>query len=89
MTDTSLAKFNDISCQLSASLLGSVAATRELWRMNWERLELRWGRAVDQKVAAVHGMLCMIPPHDSNQYCIGTPLLSLALLLIFEAIVTL
>jgi hypothetical protein len=89
MTDTSLAKFNDISCQLPALLLGSFAAIRELWWMNWERLELRWGHAIDQKMATVHGMLCMIPPHDSNQYCIDTPLLSLAFLLIFEAIVTL
>jgi len=34
--DTSSAKFNDISRQLPASLLGVSAATRELWWMNQE-----------------------------------------------------
>jgi hypothetical protein len=37
MTDTSLAKLKDISCQLPALLLGVSAATsRELWWMNQE-----------------------------------------------------
>jgi len=54
MTDTSLAKLKDISCQLPALLLGVSAATsRELWWMNQEWLELRWGCTIDQKLAAV------------------------------------
>jgi hypothetical protein len=40
---------------------------RELWWMNRELLELRWGRIINQKMAAVHGKLCTIPPRNSNQ----------------------
>jgi hypothetical protein len=60
-------KFKDISCQFSASLLGICAATRELWWINHEWLELRWRCRIDQKMAAVHRMLCMVSPHNSNQ----------------------
>jgi hypothetical protein len=28
----------------------------DLWWLNQEWLELRWGRKIDQKIAAVHGM---------------------------------
>jgi hypothetical protein len=56
----------DISRQLPASLLGDSAATKELWWMNQEWLEFRWGSTVDQKMAAVHGTLCTIPPCNSN-----------------------
>jgi hypothetical protein len=67
--DISSAKFTAISCQVTRdSLLGvSAVLARELWWMNQELLELRWGRKIDQKMAAVHGMLCTIPPRDSNQ----------------------
>jgi hypothetical protein len=36
--------------------------------MNRELLELRWGRTIDQKMAAVHGKFCMIPPLSNNRY---------------------
>jgi hypothetical protein len=29
-------------------------------------LELKWGRSVDQKMTAVHGTLCTIPPVTSK-----------------------
>jgi hypothetical protein len=65
--DTTWAKSKDISRQLLASLLGISAATREVWWMNEELLELRWGGTIDKKMAAVHGTLCTIPPCSSNQ----------------------
>jgi hypothetical protein len=65
--DTSLTKFKDISHQLPASPLGVSAATRDLWWMTQERLELRWGHTIDQKMAAVHGTICTIPPRNSNE----------------------
>jgi hypothetical protein len=39
----------------------------ELWCMHQEWLQLRWARTTDQKMAAVHGTLCMIPPRNSQQ----------------------
>jgi hypothetical protein len=42
--------------------------SRELWWMNQEWLELRWGSTKDKKRAAVHGALCTIPPRNSNQF---------------------
>jgi hypothetical protein len=35
--------------------------------MNQEWLELKWGRTIGQKLAAVHGTLTTIPPRNSNQ----------------------
>jgi hypothetical protein len=49
----------------------------ELWWINQERLKLRWGHTTDQKIAAVHGMLCTIPPHNSNRNILPTLNLSL------------
>jgi hypothetical protein len=43
--DTS-AKFKDVYRQFLLSLLGFSAVTRELWWMNQERLQRRWGRRV-------------------------------------------
>jgi hypothetical protein len=65
--DTSWSKFKDVFRQLYASLLDVSAATGEFWWMNQELLKLRWGRSIDQKMAAVHGTLCRIPTRNSNQ----------------------
>jgi hypothetical protein len=45
---------------------------RDLWWMDQEWLELRWGRTTDQKIVAVHGTLCTIPPRNSNQQRYGS-----------------
>jgi hypothetical protein len=58
--DTTPAKFKFFFCQLSA------AAKERCW-MNQEWLELRWRCTKDQKMAAVHWTVCVIPPRNSNQ----------------------
>jgi hypothetical protein len=65
-SDTTSAKFRDISRQLPASLLGDAAASGQLRWMNQEWLELRWRRLVDHKMATVRGTLCTVPPRNSN-----------------------
>jgi hypothetical protein len=41
---------------------------REIWWMDQQWTELRWGHTIDHKVAAVLGTLCMIPPRNSNPW---------------------
>jgi len=57
MTDTTSAKFKVIAHKHTASLLNVSAATRELWWMNQEWLELRWGPAIEQKITGVYDAL--------------------------------
>jgi hypothetical protein len=61
------AKFKEISRQLPVSLLRVSAATRELWWTIQNRLELRWGRTMNHKIAAAYGTLFAILPCISNQ----------------------
>jgi hypothetical protein len=72
--DTSSAKFKGISSQLRASLLGVCAETKELWWMNQEWLQLRWGGTVDQKLAAVRETFYTKPPLNSKQQPAGARL---------------
>jgi hypothetical protein len=60
---TFLAKFLLIRYHVSLLVFA-----RELWLMNQESLELGLGCKEDQKMTAVHGTRCMIPPRNSNQY---------------------
>jgi hypothetical protein len=41
---------------------------RDIWWLNQELFELRWGRTRDMKMAVVHGTLFVIPPRNSDQY---------------------
>jgi hypothetical protein len=60
--DTSSEKLTGVSRQVSARL----ATKFVCWWMNQKLLELRWGRKIDQEIAAVHETLCTIPPRNSN-----------------------
>jgi hypothetical protein len=68
--DTSPAKFTDISRQVTPCFATRcvLVFARELWWMNQEWLDLRWGRTIEYKMVAVHVTLCSIPPRNSNQY---------------------
>jgi hypothetical protein len=50
---------------LPTSLLRVSAAKKCLWWMNEEWSELRWGRTIDQEMAAVRGTVYTIPPRNS------------------------
>jgi hypothetical protein len=57
-----LAKFLLLRYQMSLLVIAG-----ELWLMNREGLELRYGRTVDQKMVAVLGTSFAIPPCNSMQ----------------------
>jgi hypothetical protein len=61
--DSASVKFNSISRQVSACFCTwcLLIANIELWWMNQEWLELRWGNTNDQKMVTVHGTPCEIP----------------------------
>jgi hypothetical protein len=68
------AKLMDICCQSSSQLcywMSLLVSARELWWMNQEWLELRWGHTVNQKMATVLGTVCTIPHSNGNQYSVA------------------
>jgi hypothetical protein len=67
------AKFKDISCQLSASLLDVFGVTREHLWMN-QGYKKSDGDAQRSEMVAVLGTLCKMPPRKSNQQPISLAL---------------